>query len=123
MTLKNIGLIVILIFSFSGKIFSQQEMYRTVKGDITFTVSYRESGIAAASNQLIAFLDYDTGKLIFHAPYTSFHTGVDTIDNKLKRMIGQEVKFDGKLDIFVNPKVKTPQQYNMAGMMTSGGSP
>jgi hypothetical protein len=118
------GLIILfLIFSLTGKVFSQMEIYRTVKGDITFTISYQNSGVIAESHELIAKLDYDTGKLIFHVQYPTFHTGVDSIDEKLKRMIGQELKFDGSLDIFINPKKKTPQDYNMTGMMTSEGPP
>jgi len=68
-------------------------------------------------------LDYDTGKLIFHASYNTFHTGIDSIDNKLKLLDVQELKFDGTLDIFINPKRKTPQKYNMTGMMTGGSLP
>lgn len=121
--MKAVLISIVLIFSVVGKGFSQMEIYRTVKGDITFTISYQNSGVVAASNQLIAKLDYDTGKLIFRVEYPTFHTGVDSIDNKLKRLAAQELKFEGELDIFINPKKKTPQDYNMTGMMTSNGPP
>jgi hypothetical protein len=121
--LRNSLVFLLLIFFAPGSVFSQQEIYRTIKGDITLTILYKDSGVVAASNQLIAFLDYDTGKLIFRAQYATFHTGNDSINRELKLAAPQELKFEGQLDIFVNPKKKTPQKYNLTGMMTSGASP
>lgn len=118
-------LIMLLLISVSEFVFSQQQqqIYRTIKGDIALTVVYKDTVIIATSDQLIATLDYDTEKLIFRVKYETFHTGIDSIDNKLKLLNVHELKFDGALNIFINPKKQTPQNYNMTGMMTSTASP
>ena len=131
---------LLTVLGFSENIFSQQ-LYKTIKGDIAITIKYNDTvliaasnqlidtikhndtAIIAASNQLIVVLDYETGKIIMRVAYDTFHTGIDSIDNKLKSLKGQELRYTGKIDIFINTKNKSQQKYNMTGMMTSAIPP
>ncbi|MBK5284714.1 MAG: hypothetical protein JJE25_04875 [Bacteroidia bacterium] len=116
---KTSFMLMLVLFSISENVFSQEQMYRTVKGDIALTITYKDTVIIAASNQLIAILDYETGKIIFRVQYETFHSGIDSIDNNFKFLTTQELHFEGALNIFINTQKRTPQKYNMTGMMTS----
>lgn len=117
--------ILLIICGISENIFSQQfqQIYRTLKGDIAITIKYNDSALIAASNQLTVVLDYETSKINFWVDYSTLHTGIDSIDNKLKLLERQGFQFTGKLDILINTQKHPPQKFNLMGMMNSTNPP
>lgn len=97
-------------------------MYRTIKGDIAIAMKYNDSALIAVSNQLIVVLDYEISKITFRVRYETFHTGLDSIDNKLKSLKGEELNFTGKLNIFINTKEHPPQKFDFTGLMNKANS-
>lgn len=127
---KKYLLALLMVFNISPAIYSQvvsqqgpQQIYRLIKGDIAITLTYKDTAIVASSNQLVLILDYETSKLLFRVKYETFHTGIDSIDSKFNLLKGLELKFEGKLDIFVNSKKFSPQKYNLQGTVNSSTPP
>jgi hypothetical protein len=122
---KNILVMILAMINVSENLCAQmssqqaQQIYLTTKGHIAISMKYNDSALIAVSNQLIVTLDYETGEIIFRVAYQTFHTGIDSLDNKLKSLKTQEMHFKGKLNIFINTKKKSPQKYNMTGLMNS----
>jgi len=121
MAVKVFMLLLLAQLTINKNVFSQQqEMFKVIKGDIAFTISYKDTVIIAASNQLITLLDYGTGRITFQVKYKTFTTGIDSIDTKFKLLEEQELKFEGSLNTLINTKKQTQQKFKMAGTFTSG---
>ena len=112
---------LLLIFFFSGLTVATkaQQTYKTIHGDIAITIKDSDSAILLLSNQLLLLLDYETSKVNFHVGYETFETRIDSIDDKLRLMIGDKISFSGKIGITINTKNFAPQKYNMEGTLTS----
>lgn len=113
-------LLPLLLFIIYGKVFSQQQqVYRTIKGNISISVPYNDSSLIAVSNQLIVMLDYETAKITFRVKYETLRTGIDSIDTKLKTLKGEELIFIGMLNIFINTQEHPPQKFDFTGLMNT----
>jgi hypothetical protein len=117
----KILLAVLSVLLFAGV--RAQEMYRTIHGDIAISVSINDSIWLLVSNDLSVALDYETSKVTFRVPLESFTSGVDSIDDKLDALKGNNIEFTGRLGITINTQNFAPQRYNLEGQLTSVNPP
>lgn len=121
-TMKHkIILTIVSVLLFAG--LRAQEMYRTIHGDIAISVSINDSIWLLVSNDLTVALDYETSKVTFRVPLESFTSGVDSIDDKLNALKGNNIEFTGRLGITINTQNFAPQRYNLEGQITSVNPP
>ncbi len=101
--------------------YRQQELYRTLHGDIAVSISTGDSITLVVSNEMLLLLDYESSKLSFRVPLETFRTGTDSIDRKLYAMRDTIIEFTGKLSISINTKKYDPQNYLLEGTLTCAG--
>jgi hypothetical protein len=113
-------LLLFLILAASSLQLSAQDIYRTRHGDIAISMGYGDTTLLLVSNELVVTLDYETSKVNFYVPYSTFRTGIDTIDARLRALRDTALEFYGKLGIAINTKNISEQHYNMEGTLVSG---
>lgn len=99
--MKNIKRILIttLFLCFINTTIHAQQIYRSLEGTISITMSYKDTVLIAGSHHLMVMLNYETGDISFKVPYESFRTFIDSIDTNLLKLKNQWMEFKGKLGI------------------------
>ena len=115
-------LILFSILSFTWSISVAQEIYFTRNATLTLNGELDGEALEIQTRELGVKLDYETAFLIIKFPLSSLETGVDSLNQMLKKSF-LEVVFDGKLGLeYVNTEEHPPMNFTTEGWLIIGNS-
>lgn len=95
-----------------------QEIYGTDNGIIHISVVVNDSILTAVSKELVVILNYDDATFKLLLDRSSLRTGIDSIDDALRKLKYNEVELNGRLGIDQIRTVKhPPQEFEVSGFM------
>ena len=114
---------LIVIWSLCMGISSAAQVYQTQAGTILASGRYKGAGVVAVSNHLLMHLNYDRAEMHLRLIISSLSSANDSLNEFLqKRMVGQELAFNGKMNIaFVQTKSHPKQKFTTHGMLFLNG--
>ncbi len=95
------------IFSLSA---NAQEVYGTDNGLIHISAVINDTLLTAISKELIVILNYDNATFKILLDRSSLRTGIDSIDNELKKLKYNKIELNGRLGIDQIRTIKHPPQ-------------
>ena len=114
------GLMVIWFLGIG--ITSAAQVYQTQLGTIMATGMYKSVIVSAVSNQLLINLNYENARMQLRVMISSFVTENDSLSEMLHKLLGQELAFEGKMNIaFVQTKSHPKQKFTTQGMLSFNG--
>lgn len=94
------------------------QLYQTQAGTIQAMGKYNGASVSAVSNRLFMHLNYDKAEIHIRLAIPSLLTDSDTLNQALLKLTGQEIAFDGKMNIaFVQTKSHAKQKITTQGML------
>ncbi|MBI1287799.1 MAG: hypothetical protein GC178_09490 [Flavobacteriales bacterium] len=98
------------------------EGYEIRDGRIGISVYVQDTLLDFGSNKLWLFIDYHSKRIKIKVDPTTFHCGVDSLDEKLENGNFRSVTFDGVLDIDrLSVQAKAPQHFEIEGDLELNG--
>lgn len=79
-----IGFILLFAAQVAAQSASGQDTYRSKDGSLSVTSVYQGQILTAHSKQVQVSLDYETSAFVFRLALADLHTGVDSLDRKLR---------------------------------------
>lgn len=117
-TLIKSTLMLITVISFLQV--KSQDVYRTQKGNMVITAVSADTVLKITTKELLVLLNYDDGKFEMKMDKSTFYTGNDSLDKKLKLMKYDIIEFDGKLDIeYINTNGHPPLNFEVKGVIST----
>ena len=114
------GLIVIWFLGIG--ITSAAQVYQTQLGTIMATGMYKGTSVAAVSNHLFMHLNYENAQLHLRLMIPTFVTENDSLNEILHKLLGQELAFEGKMNIaFIQTKSHPRQKFATQGLLFLNG--
>ena len=113
------SLLLILSFYFASAGISQ-DIYRTQNGSMIVSGISSDSAITLRTSDMLVILNYEDASIQIKVDKSTFYTGNDSLDKKLKKLKYDIISFTGKLDIdYINTKEHPPQDFNVEGIISS----
>lgn len=107
---------LLLIFGLKVK---AQEVYGTTNGTIHITGGWNDSSLIAVSKELVVLLNYETAQFELRLDKSTIKTGIDSLDQKLKKLDHDVLVYEGKLGIdFIRTQSHAPQDFVVEGYLT-----
>ena len=114
------GLMVIWFLGIG--ITSAAQVYQTQLGTIMATGMYKSVIVSAVSNQLLINLNYENARMRLRVMISSFVTENDSLNEMLHKLLGQELAFEGKMNIaFIQTKSHPRQKFATQGLLFLNG--
>lgn len=102
---------------------SAAQVYQTQTGTILASGSYKGASVKAESNHLFMHLNYDRAEMHLRLGISTLTTKSDSLDELLQKLAGQELAFDGKMNIaFVQTKSHPKQKFTTQGTLFLNGT-
>lgn len=99
-----------------------QGTYRSKDGTISVTTTYFGRTITAHSKQVRVTLDYNTAEFVFSLALADLHTGIDSLDRKLRAQTNS-LSLSGNLNLGeINTTQHPPQDFVFTGRLLTGKS-
>ncbi len=118
--IKYILIFITLISFFEGK---AQDVYRTQNGNMVITAVSADTILKLTTKELLILLSYEDAKFEMRMDKSTFYTGNDSLDQKLKLMKYDIIKFNGKLDIeYINTKGHPPLDFEVEGVISTNNN-
>lgn len=116
-TLKSI--LVILSFYFASAGISQ-DVYRTQNGSMIISAVSSDTVLTLTTHELLVLLDYQNATFNIKMDKSTFYTGNDSLDNKLKKLKFDIISFTGELDIEnINTNGHPPLDFGVEGIIST----
>jgi hypothetical protein len=114
------GLMVIWFLSMGTT--SAAQTYQTQTGTVLTSGRYKGAGVTGVSNHLHMYLNYNRAEMHLRLVIPSLLTKNDSLNELLRRMVGQELVFTGKMNIaFVQTKSHPIQKFETQGTFFLNG--
>jgi hypothetical protein len=114
-------LIFISILSFFEG--NAQDVYRTQNGNMIITAVSADTILKIKTKELLVLLNYEGAKFEMKMDKSTFYTGNDSLDKKLKLMKYDIIEFNGKLDIErINTKGHPPLDFQVQGVISTNNN-
>lgn len=111
-----------LIWLISLAVTSTAQFYQTQAGTIQAMGKYKGVGISAVSNYLYMYLNYEKAEIHLRVAVPTILTESDTLNQLLLTLTGQEIAFDGKMNVaFVQTKSHPKQNITVQGTLLLNG--
>jgi hypothetical protein len=115
--MKTLFISIIIIFGLSTY---AQDVYRTQNGNMVITVISADTILKLTTKELLVLLNYEDAKFEMKMDKSTFYTGNDSLDKKLKLMKYDIIGFDGKLDIeYINTNGHPPLNFEVEGVIST----
>jgi hypothetical protein len=115
--IKYLLFFIILLSFFQGK---SQDVYRTQNGNMVITAISADTILKITTKELLVLLNYEDGRVEMKMDKSTFYTGNDSLDKKLKLMKYDIIEFDGKLDIeYINTNGHPPLDFEVHGVIST----
>lgn len=102
---------------FQGK---SQDVYRTQNGNMVITTISADTILKITTKELLVLLNYEDAKFEMKMDKSTFYTGNDSLDKKLKLMKYEIIEFNGKLDIeYINTNGHPPLDFEVHGVVST----
>lgn len=113
------GLMAIWVMCFLVMgISSAAQVYQTQAGTILASGRYKGAGVTGVSNHLIMQLNYESAAIQLRLMISSLLTKNDSLNGLLQKLAGQELIFNGKMNIaFVQTNSHPKQKFKTEGML------
>jgi len=99
-----------------------QDIYYTSDATLTLNGAIGDEALTLQTLQLGVRLDNETAYMIFRFPVSSLESGVDSLDQLLRKS-ATEVVFDGKLSLeYIKTEKHPPLKFTSEGWLTIGDS-
>ena len=117
------GLMAIWVMCFLVMgISSAAQVYQTQAGTILASGRYKGAGVTGVSNHLLMQLNYESAAIQLRLMISSLLTKNDSLNGLLQKLVGQELIFNGKMNIaFVQTKSHPKQKFKTEGMLFING--
>lgn len=114
------GLIFIWLLSLG--LTSAAQIYQTQSGTILAGGRYKGASLIAVSSHLFMNLNYDRAELHLRLEISTLSTENDSLNELLHKLVGQELIFNGKMNIsFVQTKSHPKQKFATQGQLFLNG--
>lgn len=111
--------VLLVSLLFVNKAFNQS-IYQTQKAEMTLKGVVNDSVFEAESKEVVILLNYQDASFIIKMDKSTFKTGVDSIDNKLKHLKYDIITFKGELGIdYINTNDDTPNDFQVEGVLST----
>ena len=113
---------IVIIWTLCMTLTSAAQVYQTQAGTILVSGIYKGVNVSAISNQLFMHLNYENAQMQLRMMIGSLITENDSLSELLNKLSGQELTFNGKMNIaFVQTKSHPKQKFKIEGMMFING--
>lgn len=110
------GIMVICLLSM--EITSAAQLYQTQSGTMQVNVRYKGASVTAVSNRLSMHLNYDRAEMHLRLMIPTLSSENDSLNELLHKLAGQELIFNGKMNIaFIQTKSHPRQKFETQGML------
>lgn len=114
---------LMMIWLLSMGITSAAQLYQTQSGIVQVNGRYKGASVTAVSNHLFMHLNYDRAEMHLRLMVPTLLTENDSLNELLQKLAGQELAFDGKMNIaFVQTKSHPKQKFTTQGMLFLNGT-
>ncbi|MDP2421357.1 hypothetical protein [Sediminibacterium sp.] len=114
---------LMMIWLLSMGITSAAQLYQTQSGIVQVNGRYKGANLTAVSNHLFMHLNYDRAEMHLRLMVPTLVTENDSLNELLQKLAGQELAFDGKMNIaFVQTKNHPKQKFTTQGMLFLNGT-
>lgn len=114
---------LMMIWLLSMGITSTAQLYQTQSGIVQVNGRYKGASVTAVSNHLFMHLNYDRAEMHLRLMVPTLVTENDSLNELLQKLAGQELAFDGKMNIaFVQTKNHPKQKFTTQGMLFLNGT-
>lgn len=115
---KIILLLFIAVFSTNWVV--SQNFHQTQKGEMIIKAVVNDSIFEIKTKELLILLDYQDASFTMKMDKSTFRTGIDSIDNKLKLLKYDIITFKGQLGIkYININDDTPPNFLVEGVLST----
>lgn len=116
-TIKN--LLVIFSICIATTAFSQ-DIYRTQNGSMIISAVSSDTVLTLTTHELLVLLDYQNATFNIKMDKSTFYTGNDSLDSKLKKLKFDIISFTGNLDIeYINTNGHPPLDFEVEGIIST----
>ena len=117
---KFITFVLILAGFLSFNYAVSQSIYQTQKGNMTIKGIVNDSLFEVKTSELLILLNYQDGSFIMKMDESTFETGVDSLDKKLKLLKYDIITFKGELGVeYINTNDNTPPNFSVEGVLST----
>lgn len=114
---------LMMIWLLSMGITSAAQLYQTQSGIVQVNGRYKGASVTAVSNHLFMHLNYERAEMHLRLMVPTLVTENDSLNELLQKLVGQELAFDGKMNIaFVQTKNHPKQKFTTQGMLFLNGT-
>ncbi len=111
-----LGLLALLL-AFPSWRLQAQNTFKSKRGTLSGDVSYFNRSVTAHTKAVEVSLDYETSEIILMLSPKALHTGIDSIDQRLKTIDNTWV-LRGNLNLGrINTTTHTPQNFQLTGIL------
>lgn len=111
-----IGLLALLLAFPSWRLLAQST-FKSKYGSLSITASYFDLPLTVHTKAVEVSLDYETSEIILILSPTALHTGIDSIDHRLK-IIDNTWVLRGNLNLGrINTTTHAPQNFQLTGIL------
>jgi hypothetical protein len=116
---KTYILVLIGFLSFNYAV--SQSIYQTQKADMTIKAICNDSSILEVkSSEVLILLNYQDASFTIKMDKSTFKTGIDSLDKKLKLLKYDIITFKGELGIdYINTNDDTPPDFTVEGVLST----
>ena len=101
---------------------SSAQVYQTQAGTVFASGRYKGASVTAVSDHLFIHLNYDRAEIHLRLMIPTLFSENDSLNGLLQNLLGQELTFDGKMNIvFVQTKSHPKQKFTTQGMLFLNG--
>ena len=101
---------------------SAAQVYQTQAGTIQVSGRYKGASAVAVSNHLLMQLNYESAVIHLRLMIPSLFTENDSLNKLLQKLEGEELIFNGKMNIaFIQTKSHPKQKFTTQGMLFING--
>ncbi|PCJ23021.1 MAG: hypothetical protein COA97_12510 [Flavobacteriales bacterium] len=109
--------IIIILFGLHSQ---AQDVYRTQNGNMVVTTISADTVLKITTKELLVLLNYQNAKFEIKMDKSTFYTGNDSLDKKLKLMKYEIIEFNGKLDLeYINTNGHPPLDFQVEGILST----
>lgn len=114
--------VFVIIWLLCLGITSAAQLYQTQSGIVQVNGRYKGASVIATSNHLFMHLNYDRAEMHLRLGISTLFTEGDSLNELLQKLTGQELAFDGKMNIaFLQTKSHPKQKFATQGMLFLNG--
>jgi hypothetical protein len=97
-----------------------QDVYRTQNGNMVITTVSADTVLKITTKELLVLLNYENAQFEMKMDKSTFYTGNDSLDKRLKLMKYDIVEFKGKLGLnYINTNGHPPLDFEVEGVLST----